>query len=365
MAASSAATAVRSPARPCRARPTSLSAVRRCGSSTAATGACCGSTRNGNGDGRGRRSRLDAPAGLAVDAAGTVFVADTQNHRVLRYAAAAAPQVFGGYGTALGRFKLPRGLALGAAGELFVADSGNQRVQVLSATTGAATAAIGSAAQFAAIRGLALDDAGRLYVADATANAVHVFGPAAARPVLRLDSPSREFGSVPVGVSLDRVVAVHNDGSSALTVSAVSSSSAVFAALTPTPLQLAPGATGAIRARFAPSAAGFVSATLTIASDSVTGPSTAVLTRGTGIVAPAVDAFLVLDRSGSMLQSAGSQTKMAALQQAAQLFIDLARAGAGDRIGVVDFDDIATTTFALTPSRMCRRAVATLRRPPW
>ena len=181
-----------------------------------------------------------APAGLAVDAAGTVFVADTQNHRVLRYAAAAAPQVFGGYGTALGRFKLPRGLALGAAGELFVADSGNQRVQVLSATTGAATAAIGSAAQFAAIRGLALDDAGRLYVADATANAVHVFGPAAAGPVLRLDSPSREFGSVPVGVSLDRVVAVHNDGSSALTVSAVSSSSAVFAALTPTPLQVAP-----------------------------------------------------------------------------------------------------------------------------
>ena len=50
-----------------------------------------------------------------------------------------------------------------------------------------------------------------------------------------------------------------------------------------------------------------------------------------------------------MLQSAGSQTKMVALQQAAQLFIDLARAGAGDRIGVVDFDDIATTTFALTP----------------
>jgi DNA-binding beta-propeller fold protein YncE len=76
---------------------------------------------------------LDAPEGVAVDGAGRVVVADTQRHRVLRFAPSgsgyAVESELGGRGSDAGRFVLPIGVAADGAGAIWVADTYNHRIQ--------------------------------------------------------------------------------------------------------------------------------------------------------------------------------------------------------------------------------------------
>jgi len=64
-------------------------------------------------------------------------------------------------------------------------------------------------------------------------------------------------------------------------------------------------------------------------------------------IARQVDVVLVMDRSGSMDSSVstGTQTKLQILQDSANLFLDLMRLDAGDRLGEVSFANSATTIF--------------------
>jgi DNA-binding beta-propeller fold protein YncE len=67
---------------------------------------------------------LNAPAGVAVDAAGAVYVTDAGNSRVLKLAAGAgAPTVLPFTG-----LNGPGGVAVDAAGAVYVTDAGNSRV---------------------------------------------------------------------------------------------------------------------------------------------------------------------------------------------------------------------------------------------
>jgi sugar lactone lactonase YvrE len=167
-------------------------------------------------------------SGLAVAADGSIFVSDTQQHRILKYVVGQAAEVIGSFGAQTGQFRLPRGLAIDANQNLYVADSGNQRVQVMD-LAGVPLAVIGSAAVFISISGVALDAAGDLYVADSGANAVLRFGPTAGGPLLHLGSSTLSFGTVGVGYSLDRPLLVRNDGAQPLNVTGVSSNNTLFA----------------------------------------------------------------------------------------------------------------------------------------
>ena len=106
---------------------------------------------------RRRRRSIDSPNGLAVDAAGNLYIADTHNGRVREVSAATGlistvagtgvaggnVQVFGGdngAATAAG-LALPSGLAMDAAGNLYFADSANQRIRRISPTGIITTAA--------------------------------------------------------------------------------------------------------------------------------------------------------------------------------------------------------------------------------
>lgn len=73
------------------------------------------------------------PYGMAVDAAGNVYVADTGNNRIQKLSPEGAPLVqWGGFGSAPGQFARPTGVAVDGAGNIYLADSLNNRIQKLS-----------------------------------------------------------------------------------------------------------------------------------------------------------------------------------------------------------------------------------------
>lgn len=127
---------------------------------------------------------MNYPNGVAIDAAGNVWITDSNNGRLL--VVDAAGEVVGrvGRGAAVGNLGLPRGVAIDGAGRAFVVDSTGQGVQVYGVPTdgGAQPQFLGffgsqgvSDAQFGFPMGVATDDRGRVYVADTANNRVQVW----------------------------------------------------------------------------------------------------------------------------------------------------------------------------------------------
>ena len=162
---------------------------------------------------------LRAPSALAIDASGTISVADTGNRRIARFGAAggylgaveqagavrgiavtpdggriyttdSAARIavwtpagelldeFGGRGTKLGKLNAPAQIALDAAGNLWVADRGNNRVQQFG-PAGERLLTFGNrgigAGQFVHPTGVSVDCRGTLTVTDTDNNRVHQF----------------------------------------------------------------------------------------------------------------------------------------------------------------------------------------------
>lgn len=78
--------------------------------------------------------RLDEPVGIAVDAAGTIYVTDTAGNRVLRFSPSGAfLSDFGRSGSGDGQFRGPKGIAVSES-FIYVVDSGNDRVEQFDLT---------------------------------------------------------------------------------------------------------------------------------------------------------------------------------------------------------------------------------------
>ena len=136
-------------------------------------------------DGRGAAARFFHPTGIAVDAAGVVFVADWFNHRIRRItngvvdtlAGSGAQGFADGAGTAA-KFSYPHGIALDpATGHLLVADEDNHRIRAVDPRSGFVSTLAGSraegaadgdaaAASFNGPRGVAADAKGGVLVTD-------------------------------------------------------------------------------------------------------------------------------------------------------------------------------------------------------
>ena len=142
---------------------------------------------SGSADGAATVARFNHPSGVAVDWAGDVFVADTDNNVVREITSAGVVSTLAGAagtsgsldgtGTAA-RFNKPAGIVVDTAGNLYVADTLNHTIRKITpwgivstlagaAGTGGSVDAVGTAARFYGPQGLALSSPGTLYVADA------------------------------------------------------------------------------------------------------------------------------------------------------------------------------------------------------
>lgn len=141
----------------------------------------------GSKDGQGSVARFRGPRGLAWDRSGYLYVADTENHTIRRVAtngnvtfwagkAGEAGAVDGHIATA--RFNRPTGIALDAAGNVFIADRNNHLIRMIdtnwmvttiggSAGREGGVDGVGSEALFSNPEGIAVDAQGSLYIADA------------------------------------------------------------------------------------------------------------------------------------------------------------------------------------------------------
>ncbi|MDP9038544.1 MAG: Ig-like domain repeat protein [Acidobacteriota bacterium] len=112
-------------------------------------------------------TKLSAPAGIAVDSLGDVFVTDSTVNSITEFIAGS-----NGVGTtvATGSIKLsgPKGIAVDSAGDLFIADTGNNRVVEVPAVAGVLTgsAAVALSPVLKTPQAVAVDPSGSLYIAD-------------------------------------------------------------------------------------------------------------------------------------------------------------------------------------------------------
>ncbi|HOT93424.1 MAG TPA: TIGR03663 family protein [Anaerolineae bacterium] len=130
--------------------------------------------------------QFNEPWGIAVAPDGTVYVADTWNHRIQKFDArgryltgwGTLAQATVGDPTGYGRFYGPRGIAIGPMGMVYVTDTGNKRVQVFDADGNFLRQFGGSGSWVGQMNepvGIAVDVEGTVYIADTWNRRVQVF----------------------------------------------------------------------------------------------------------------------------------------------------------------------------------------------
>lgn len=160
-----------------------------------------GSGIMGQFDGAGSTAQFSGPAGIAVDAQGLVYVADSNNNLIRVITPAGVVSTLTGRAgqglqdgpVASAKFSHPNYLAFDQQGNLYVSESRNNRIRKITPQGMVSTLAGGEAgvpapqgyvdgpagsARFAGPEGIALDKQGNVYVADVNNNRIRKVTPA-------------------------------------------------------------------------------------------------------------------------------------------------------------------------------------------
>jgi sugar lactone lactonase YvrE len=160
------------------------SRIRKVSNGVIATVAGNGAASFGGDNGPAASAQLWGPEGVAVDATGNLYIADTGNHRVRKVSNGAIATVAGngtqGYSgdggpAADAELNFPAAVAVDSGGNLYIADSGNGRIRrvangVIATVAGGGSAfgdgGLATAAELDLPMGVAVDSAGNLYIGD-------------------------------------------------------------------------------------------------------------------------------------------------------------------------------------------------------
>jgi trimeric autotransporter adhesin len=197
-------------------------------STVAGNGACCFS---GDG-GQATSAKLDNVTGLLLDSAGNLLIADTYANRVRKVSPDGIITTIAGNGTAgfagdggpatSAELAGPDGLALDAAGNLYIVDTYSNRVRLVTPDGTITTiAGIGPpgfsgdggpaiSAQFYNPWAIAVDQQGNVYVADTFNQRVRILKPAHAAALISsvVDAASQRAGAVSPG----KIVTIYGAG---------------------------------------------------------------------------------------------------------------------------------------------------------
>jgi sugar lactone lactonase YvrE len=186
-------------------------------------------------DHTGAAARFNTPYGIVSDGAGTLYVADSENHAIRKVVVATGevstlagvanqPGSNDGTGTTA-RFRVPFGLALDGSGLLYVSDSNNHTIRTVDLGTGVVRTFAGRAGQFGGDDGTGPSarfnnpfgitvDHGNLYVADGSNDTIRQVE-LATGAVVTLAGTALQYGKVdgtgagarfngPFGVTCDK-----------------------------------------------------------------------------------------------------------------------------------------------------------------
>lgn len=109
--------------------------------------------------------------GLAFGPDKRLYVADTDNHRIVRYEADGTKTTFGQLGTGAGEFRFPRDVTVDIDGRIYVVDSNNHRIAILD-QNGRHLLSLGRAPSIGLIQKIAIDKDRHVYLTDSDHNRV-------------------------------------------------------------------------------------------------------------------------------------------------------------------------------------------------
>ena len=179
----------------------------------------------GHRDGVGTQAQFAYPNGIAINAEGQLFVANTHNNTIRKIdrnnnVSTIAGTGIRGYRDDVGtqaQFAYPNGIAINAAGELFVADTNNNRIRKIDIDNNVTTIAGDGTggyhdgdrtqAQFNRPNGIAINVAGELFVSDNWNNSIRKIEGA---------STTGGIGGAAAGLGPIRVTTIAGDGGSVI-----------------------------------------------------------------------------------------------------------------------------------------------------
>ncbi len=153
----------------------------------------------GGDGGTGTSAKLSSPNAVAVDTAQNLYIVDYDNERIRKLDTNGLITTFAGNGrpgysgdggpAAMASLRTPNGVAVDLAGRVYIADTDNERIRRVDVdgtiTTVAGTGVRGfsgdgaaaTSAELHAPSGVAVDDSGVLYIADTNNNRIRSVGP--------------------------------------------------------------------------------------------------------------------------------------------------------------------------------------------